>query len=79
MCPYILRILIMHNLFMEVTTKVVKKTDIFLREEQGQGMAEYGLLLALVALAVVASLSFMGNGINNFFTHFTTKLEETVN
>ena len=55
MCPYILRILIMHNLFMEVTTKVVKKTDIFLREEQGQGMAEYGLLLALVALAVVAS------------------------
>lgn len=37
-------------------------------EEQGQGMAEYGLILALVALAVIGALGLLGNGIGNKFT-----------
>lgn len=30
------------------------------REEKGQGMAEYGLILALVAVAVIAALVVLG-------------------
>ncbi|HAF17585.1 MAG: Flp family type IVb pilin [Thermacetogeniaceae bacterium] len=33
----------------------------FFREETGQGMAEYGLILALVAVAVIAVLGLLGD------------------
>jgi pilus assembly protein Flp/PilA len=33
------------------------------REEDGQGMAEYGLILALVAVAVIAALVALGPAI----------------
>ena len=33
-------------------------------EESGQGMAEYGLILALVAVICIAGFSFLGGKIN---------------
>lgn len=30
------------------------------RDERGQGMAEYGLIIALVAVVVIAALTLMG-------------------
>ena len=36
-------------------------------EEEGQGMAEYGLILALVAIAVITVLGFMGGAIKDKF------------
>jgi pilus assembly protein Flp/PilA len=33
------------------------------RDEEGQGLAEYGLILALVAVAAIAALGFLGDGI----------------
>ena len=33
------------------------------KEEKGQGMAEYGLILALVAVAVIAALVVLGPAI----------------
>lgn len=35
------------------------------REEDGQGMAEYGLILALVAVAVIAALAALGPAIRD--------------
>ncbi|MEW6173489.1 MAG: Flp family type IVb pilin [Bacillota bacterium] len=35
------------------------------KEEEGQGMAEYGLILALVAIAVIAALTFLGGRVGN--------------
>jgi pilus assembly protein Flp/PilA len=35
-----------------------------LRNEKGQGMAEYGLILALVAVATIAAFTALGTGIN---------------
>lgn len=32
-------------------------------EETGQGMAEYGLILALVAVVVIAALTALGTGV----------------
>lgn len=34
-----------------------------LKREEGQGMAEYGLILALVALAVILGFTFLGDQI----------------
>lgn len=39
----------------------------FLAEESGQGMTEYALILALVAIAAIAVLGFLGDEINGVF------------
>ena len=51
----------------------------FIREEKGQGMAEYGLILALVSLVVVAALTLMGGELHDFFALVTGELGESVN
>ncbi len=38
------------------------------RIESGQGMVEYALILALVALVVVAVLGLLGGAVTDFFT-----------
>lgn len=35
------------------------------RDESGQGMAEYGLILALVAVVTIAAFQLLGTGIND--------------
>ena len=47
----------------------------FFTNEEGQGMVEYGLILALVAVVVIAALSALGDGINNIFGKVTDELE----
>lgn len=39
----------------------------FFVEESGQGMAEYGLILALIACAVIGTLGLIGTNINTKF------------
>jgi len=34
------------------------------REEEGQGLAEYALILALIAIVAIAALVFLGNQIS---------------
>ncbi len=43
-------------------------------EESGQGMAEYGLILALVAVMLIAALGLFKDGLVNTFTKVTTEL-----
>ena len=43
-------------------------------EEEGQGMTEYGLILGLIAVGVIATLILLGEQIANFFTDLTSKL-----
>jgi pilus assembly protein Flp/PilA len=35
------------------------------RDESAQGMAEYALLIGLIAVAAVAAVTFLGNSISN--------------
>jgi len=44
------------------------------RNEEGQGMAEYGLLLALIALAVIAGLVALGSKLSKKFTDVNNAL-----
>ena len=39
----------------------------FVQEEEGQTLVEYGLLISLIALVVIAVLTVMGNRIRNTF------------
>ena len=43
-------------------------------EEEGQGMVEYALILALIALAVIGALGFLGTELSSFFDDVTDKL-----
>ncbi len=38
------------------------------KDEEGQGMVEYGLILALVSIAVITVLGLMGTNLNTIFT-----------
>lgn len=39
----------------------------FIHEEEGQTLVEYGLLISLIALVVIAILSILGKRISNTF------------
>lgn len=43
-------------------------------DESGQGMVEYGLIIALIAVAVIGVLGFMGDELNNIFETIKNKL-----
>ena len=40
----------------------------FLQEEEGQTLVEYGLLISLIALVVIAVLTLLGTKIKDVFT-----------
>jgi len=44
------------------------------KDEEGQGMVEYGLILALVAIVVIGVLFTMGEEVGNIFTDITNRL-----
>jgi pilus assembly protein Flp/PilA len=43
-----------------------------LNREEGQGMAEYGLILALIAVVVIVALAAIGTGIDEAFRDILT-------
>ncbi len=50
-----------------------------MREEDGQGMAEYGLILALIAVVVIGALAALGTGVMDIFDNVTAGLSGTIN
>lgn len=46
-------------------------------EESGQGMVEYGLIIALVAVALITVLGALTGGLKGIFETITDKLTET--
>lgn len=44
------------------------------REEEGQDLTEYGLLLVLVALVATAAITSLGKAVNNAFSNAATNL-----
>lgn len=47
----------------------------FVSEESGQGMVEYALIIALIAVLLIAALGAMKGGIANIFGNITNTLE----
>lgn len=48
-----------------------------LKEERGSGLVEYGLIVALVAIAVIGVLTAMGGQLNTLFQDIVTALTRT--
>ncbi|MCX6032334.1 MAG: Flp family type IVb pilin [Chloroflexi bacterium] len=44
----------------------------WLNEQEGQGMAEYGLIIALVAIVVIVALTALGTNLTKIFTSIGT-------
>jgi pilus assembly protein Flp/PilA len=54
---------------------IVSKTAVWkAREEEGQGLAEYGLILALVAVACILALGVLGTNISTALDNVGTSL-----
>lgn len=68
-------------MFKRVSNKLLNKTagmrEMFTqihRDERGQGMAEYGLILALVAILVIGAITLLGGKLGNTFGKVTDAL-----
>ena len=42
---------------------------LFAPKEKGQGLVEYAIILALIAIVVVAVMTYMGKKVNNTFSN----------
>ncbi|MBI2914850.1 MAG: Flp family type IVb pilin [Firmicutes bacterium] len=49
----------------------------FLKEEEAQGMVEYGLIIALVALVIIGALTAMGGQLKTIFNNIVSGLGGT--
>ena len=48
-------------------TTLIDVAKRFGRDEEGASLAEYGLLLALIAVVCIAAVSFLGTSISGMF------------
>jgi len=48
----------------------------FFKKEEGQGMVEYALIIALIAIVVIAALILLGPQIAQIFENITDRLGE---
>ena len=50
----------------------------FFKDESGQGMVEYGLIIALIAIVVIVALGLLGDKITTVFDNTNGKLDEAL-
>lgn len=48
------------------------------RHEEGVTAIEYGLIAALIAVVIIASVTLVGNGLENVFTAISTNLAAAI-
>jgi pilus assembly protein Flp/PilA len=46
----------------------------FLREEEGQGLVEYALIIAVIAIAVIVAMIFLRGQLQNIFSNIGNNL-----
>jgi len=54
--------------------QAIAATRRFLREEDGVTAIEYGLIAALIAVVIIASVQAVGNNLNEVFNYIANKL-----
>jgi len=57
----------------------MKKMIDFFKKEEGQGMVEYGLILGLIAIVVIAALSATGGSLTSLFGKASTTIASVTN
>jgi pilus assembly protein Flp/PilA len=61
-----------------MTNLILKSLSRLHKDEAGQGLVEYALILALVAFGAVVAMQTLANDINNAFTGIGTVLSTYV-
>jgi len=51
--------------------------NVFLRDENGQDVVEYGLLIATIAIVVLIGVGIFGNNINAWFQNLAGRITTT--
>jgi len=64
----------MLKLFIASQTYVMDRFDALRNNEEGQTMAEYGVVLAVITLGVVVALGFLSGAISDAIDEVTSKL-----
>jgi pilus assembly protein Flp/PilA len=59
--------------FMPLVQSLIARVSM-LRNESGQALVEYGLLVGLIAVLCVAAIVLLGQDISKYFTSITTAL-----
>jgi pilus assembly protein Flp/PilA len=52
--------------------KLISATAKLIRDEEGASLAEYGLLLALIAVLCVGAIALLGTSISSMFSNAST-------
>ena len=56
-------------------TKLIRPVDVLLlRDEEGQGLVEYALILVLVSIVAITALTAIGTNISNIFQDIANHL-----
>lgn len=57
---------------------IMRDVKNFLMDEDGQGMVEYGLIIGLVAIAVIGALTILAPRISNMFNKAGDTMDNAV-
>ena len=52
----------------------MKEFIAFFRDEEGASAIEYGLIAALIAVAIIAAVGLVGNSLSNVFSNIASAL-----
>ncbi len=63
----------MLKLFINMKLAITRLMD----EDEGQGLTEYALILALIAIVAIAALHFLSGGVNNELSTVANGLTST--
>lgn len=55
---------------------MLEQIKTFLKDEEGASAVEYGLILGLLAIALIIVLGLLGNGLGNLFTRASTAVND---
>lgn len=55
---------------------MMNKVAEFIRDEEGASAVEYGLIVGLIAVAIIAALIALRGGLNNLFTSASSELND---
>ena len=58
--------------------QLVNSVKSFVRDEEGQDLLEYALLVALIALVAIAAVTAAGTSVSTIFNKIATKLAAAV-
>jgi len=55
-------------------TKIAAKVQTLLNKERGATAVEYGLMVALIAVVIIAAVSLLGNNLSTTFNNVATQV-----